>query len=324
MRTFSVLSLRVCLSNEKLSNYRHLFSAISALCFFATVPLQFALLDWIQTTKGTWLIIQGKIDNWPLLCFALSLSFIQLVSSALFLFLGAITLFRYERDRWYLTSSAQSLSYFLAWIQSLTILGTILTQVFTGSWYAQLLPYLPHLWMIMVFVSMFYPFDQSSFLQPLPRKHLLKAVVICMGLYVCVFFLLDHYITKPIAEWFSLELSSWREQNIDQSIQQAGKIGGWAILSQWLFIGCIGPIAEEILFRGLLQGLIAKRWGHLLGILLPALCFALFHVDIPLFSPLFVLGLILGWLRYYFGVLWVPIAFHMLNNSISVCLDLLS
>ncbi len=92
---------------------------------------------------------------------------------------------------------------------------------------------------------------------------------------------------------------------------------------QVLMIGMIGPIAEEVLFRGLLMGVLAKRVGIAAAVFLSSVVFALSHVDVAFLAPLFVMGLILGVLYAFFRNLWVPILFHMVNNTVSVVLDLL-
>lgn len=325
-RTLSSFSLHTLTSFNYLHMIRHIMAGLLATSFFLSVPFGFAMLEWIYTEKGTWVVIQGKLDAYPLILFSFALSFTQTVSICLFLFIGLITLFRFERDRGYQQSQLMSIIYFLAWVQTLTytvsMIPTVIPQLTEHHWFINLLPYLPHLWMVLVAFAMFYQQRRVELYESFYRLDLGKILFIVLLLYGCVYFFLDKWITLPIAEWFSLELSSWREQNIDHGIQQAGQQGILFILIQWLFIGCLGPIAEEIFFRGMLQKTITKHLGVILGIVLPAVMFALFHVDIPLLAPLLVLGLILGWLRHHFGYLWVPILFHMLNNSISILLDL--
>lgn len=100
---------------------------------------------------------------------------------------------------------------------------------------------------------------------------------------------------------------------------------GWLpLLSQGLLVALIGPVGEEVMFRGVLQQALAERIGQPVSILLTALLFTMFHVDVVMFAPLLVLGLILGILRAAFRSLWAPILFHVVNNSASVLLDLLS
>lgn len=91
---------------------------------------------------------------------------------------------------------------------------------------------------------------------------------------------------------------------------------------QFLFTG---P-AEELIFRGVFQGLLRRTGGVLLGLLGSSLIFALFHIPalsgsetIPLIatlSILFISGLFMAGLYEYTGTLVVPIIVHALWNSL--------
>lgn len=304
---------------------RNMMAWLLTSCFFLTIPIGYASLEWIPTTRGTWLIVEGDPNRWPILFILFFFSWLQLIGCVGFLLFGFLTRFRYERRQKYITSDIKVLLTFLAWVQVITFLVSFILAVFSQtdehSQLSRLAPFLPHLWMVLIAVWMFRDRLFSQLLS-IKQCNWLHVFLVIALLYLSVFLFLDQLITRPVAEWLSLELNSWREQSIDRDIHLAGKSGVPFLWIQWLFIGCIGPIAEEFLFRGLLQGIMSKVFGSWLGIIVPALLFALFHIDLALLAPLFVLGLILGWLRYYFGVLWIPILFHILNNSVSLMMDI--
>jgi membrane protease YdiL (CAAX protease family) len=82
----------------------------------------------------------------------------------------------------------------------------------------------------------------------------------------------------------------------------------------------LAPLAEEVLFRGLLFGALQK-WLTARGtIILTAAIFALVHMQAAYFVPIFLLGLILGWARHKSGSLAVPMLLHVLNNGFSLLL----
>jgi membrane protease YdiL (CAAX protease family)/tetratricopeptide (TPR) repeat protein len=85
-----------------------------------------------------------------------------------------------------------------------------------------------------------------------------------------------------------------------------------------LAVGVMIPIAEEILFRGMIYGALSRwlRTGWV--IVVSALLFALVHLDLIFFLPLFFLGLILGWARSRGDSIGLPILIHTLNNSLAV------
>lgn len=63
-----------------------------------------------------------------------------------------------------------------------------------------------------------------------------------------------------------------------------------------LLVILVGPLAEELFFRGFIFPTITKRFGLALGAIGNSLVFALFHIDPVLFLPTFVAGLILTFL----------------------------
>jgi membrane protease YdiL (CAAX protease family) len=85
-----------------------------------------------------------------------------------------------------------------------------------------------------------------------------------------------------------------------------------------LSIVFIAPMAEEVLFRGLLFGT-AQRWlsAHW-TILLTAALFALIHLQAIYFLPIFLVGLLCGWARHKSGSVAVPMVIHVLNNGFSL------
>jgi membrane protease YdiL (CAAX protease family) len=79
---------------------------------------------------------------------------------------------------------------------------------------------------------------------------------------------------------------------------------------------------EEILFRGFIQGLIAKRFGPLVGIGVQGLLFLIPHLPLlslsPRLGPLvlgqFAIGLALGWLRHHTSSIWPGTLAHIVTN----------
>jgi len=82
----------------------------------------------------------------------------------------------------------------------------------------------------------------------------------------------------------------------------------------------VGPMAEEILFRGLMYGALEKRIHVAGAILVSSLFFALAHLQVVHFIPIFCLGIALGWARWKSGSLGLPILLHVLNNGVALLL----
>lgn len=81
----------------------------------------------------------------------------------------------------------------------------------------------------------------------------------------------------------------------------------------------IGPIAEELLFRGTLLPFFARFMTPWRAIVLQGLLFGVLHTQhgISIVGPL-VLGMILGWARARSGSVRIPILLHMTFNAASL------
>lgn len=88
-----------------------------------------------------------------------------------------------------------------------------------------------------------------------------------------------------------------------------------------LAIGILGPIAEELVFRGFLMRVLSRtRLGVAGAILTTAAVWALIHMQYApvLLGIIFIDGLVLGVARHFTKSLYVPIAMHMLGNCFSI------
>ncbi|MFS0556933.1 CPBP family intramembrane glutamic endopeptidase [Brevibacillus sp. 179-C9.3 HS] len=145
-----------------------------------------------------------------------------------------------------------------------------------------------------------------------------RMLVMLAVLFLLIALVLDAVVTNPIADWFGLSLSSEREQQIEKEIVQAKETDILAALTSLLVIGILVPIAEEILFRGVIQTYLVQRIGSILGIILSSLWFGLLHMDVALFAPLFVIGLLLGFVRHRYQSIWGAVLLHAVNNMTGV------
>ena len=85
-------------------------------------------------------------------------------------------------------------------------------------------------------------------------------------------------------------------------------------LSVVLLGGCIlGPLCEELLFRGLLAKRLA-RYGQKPAAFVSALLFGLYHANLSQFCYAFLLGLLLAYAMFYTGKLKTSVLLHILFN----------
>jgi membrane protease YdiL (CAAX protease family) len=100
-------------------------------------------------------------------------------------------------------------------------------------------------------------------------------------------------------------------------IQEALRTNPVSVVVSVVFLA---PMAEEVLFRGLLFGALQKWCSAGSAILVTAALFALIHMQAAYFIPLFWVGLLCGWARHKSGSLAVPMMIHVLNNGFSLLL----
>lgn len=82
--------------------------------------------------------------------------------------------------------------------------------------------------------------------------------------------------------------------------------------------GLLIPIAEELLFRGIVFKRLRVWTGYRLAITLSALIFGLIHLNLVQFLYAGILGLFLAFLLEKTGSLWMPILGHMTANLIAI------
>jgi hypothetical protein len=85
----------------------------------------------------------------------------------------------------------------------------------------------------------------------------------------------------------------------------------------WIGVIIFAPAFEEVFFRGFLfEGFRYSRIGVVGAIVLTSLIWAALHMQYDPFEMflVFLMGLLLGILRYKTGSLWSPLLMHSLNN----------
>lgn len=112
--------------------------------------------------------------------------------------------------------------------------------------------------------------------------------------------------------WGGAWLRNWSKmvEETQMTLIEESNIG-WSLF----IVGVLTPIAEELFFRGALMGwMMLRRFPRWSVILLPALLFAVMHLNPMGMLQIFFLGLLLGYLRWATGSLWPSVALHMFNN----------
>lgn len=79
----------------------------------------------------------------------------------------------------------------------------------------------------------------------------------------------------------------------------------------------LGPLVEELLFRGALFRGLRRVHSRTIVVLLTAFCFSAMHLDLRKFLPILVCGLVLGHLRERAGSLGPSLVGHMTFNGLT-------
>ena len=99
----------------------------------------------------------------------------------------------------------------------------------------------------------------------------------------------------------------------------------WQLLMAFTVMVVLGPIVEELLYRGYLYGKLRNSFSIWLSVLITSITFGLAHLWVGPGVPLqwsvavdtFTLSLVMCAAREYTGAIWVPMMMHMMKNGIA-------
>lgn len=88
----------------------------------------------------------------------------------------------------------------------------------------------------------------------------------------------------------------------------------------YLALGILGPVAEEMVFRGAVLRSLLKLFpekAHWWPILISAVLFGAVHMNMAQFVHALPIGLLLGWMYYRTGSIIPGLLFHWVNNTVA-------
>ena len=121
-------------------------------------------------------------------------------------------------------------------------------------------------------------------------------------------------------------LTQWlaHGHTVTQDIQQLGGNTPLGLrIPLMLVVVSVGPLVEELLFRGVLLSALLQRWHVGCAVTLTSLAFALIHLPGLQYQwyalpGLALLALVLAWLRLRSGSIWPAVVAHGVNNLLAV------
>ena len=122
-------------------------------------------------------------------------------------------------------------------------------------------------------------------------------------------FLIAHATVTALVRTFGLEDIAYLD-----SFQREGYGLSWGVL-----LICVQPgVFEELAFRGVILSSLQLAIGNKEALLVSAMMFAILHLSLPSMPHLFVIGLVLGWLRLRTGSLLPGMLMHFTHNLLVV------
>ena len=103
----------------------------------------------------------------------------------------------------------------------------------------------------------------------------------------------------------------------ERFVDSMGQLDRAHVLPLVLAIVFAAPFIEEVMFRGVVTYFLGKHYSMAVVIIVQALLFGVYHMDVIQSSYAAVLGLILGLSLLWTGSIWVPILIHFANNLMS-------
>ncbi|MEJ5229915.1 MAG: type II CAAX endopeptidase family protein [Pseudothermotoga sp.] len=87
-----------------------------------------------------------------------------------------------------------------------------------------------------------------------------------------------------------------------------------------IIVALLGPISEEMAFRGYAQGIVRRKMSVNSTIMISALFFSLFH-SFEVFPQIFVMSLVLSTVREVSGSIVPSMIIHCLNNTVALLVN---
>ncbi len=149
-------------------------------------------------------------------------------------------------------------------------------------------------------------------------KNLRRSILLVL-LGLMLMFAMNMFINTGFAI-FDLEIASENQAALEEILM--GRT--FDMIAIVIFAGLLAPIAEEIVFRKGVYGIIHKRAGNLAAILGSGILFGLIHMTSELTNvagmiPYFGLGIVLSYIYYFSSkMIFVPILVHGVMNIIAI------
>lgn len=136
-------------------------------------------------------------------------------------------------------------------------------------------------------------------------KHVFGGISTWLGIW-----LLEQVVLVNLSEWFPGMVET--SDALNSVIIDAG------FISAFIVVGICPAIAEEFAFRGFLFGTLKDKWKPWFAIVVSAVLFGAYHMNLLQFIGGTMMGIGLAYVAYKSGSIWVGALMHFINNGLSV------
>lgn len=130
-------------------------------------------------------------------------------------------------------------------------------------------------------------------------------------------------LVLPIA-WYVSQLSAQWMESVDMEVVPQGPVetlreanSAWEKFYFGFVAILLAPVVEELLFRGMMYPALKQVGFPRFALLFTSFFFALIHLNLMTFLPLFLFAMVLVWLYEQTDNLIVPIVAHSLFNAVN-------
>jgi membrane protease YdiL (CAAX protease family) len=150
------------------------------------------------------------------------------------------------------------------------------------------------------------------------RKFNVRQALVLLFVLIIAILAIDN-LYQYVISLFHLNL-----QTNDQVLLQEGQKMPYTTYATLLVAVFVAPFCEEIFFRGFIFMGLRQVMPVGVAIVASSFLFAIAHADLGSFAVLFIIGIVLAFVRWRTHSLWPGIFLHMLNNGIGALVVVLA
>ncbi|MBR3463813.1 MAG: CPBP family intramembrane metalloprotease [Clostridiales bacterium] len=143
----------------------------------------------------------------------------------------------------------------------------------------------------------------------------IKPIVLSISLLICLYLIISGLFI--LAERLVPDVMSKYAQ-----LMEFSSLGSNMIITI-LYGYLLGPVTEELCFRGLMYSMLEKSKMHyLLVIFIQGLLFGVMHMNVVQSTYAFLLGIALGYIRYKYKTIFLSVGAHIVFNVFGTSVEL--